>query len=321
MTPVGCHVFLTLAIVLACLMNARAEPVDWASLSADELIVKLASPTASDRAVAAQCLTQRPSSKAFDALRTILQNREESPDTLVHAIWAMQRTGDVRAAGVMEPLLLHDVDQVRADAAWALRPPYAGREAIPALRKALDDKTVGVRSRACESLGEFGDEGSVEGLLKRLEDENVGVRLEAVKALGLIGATNVADRVAQTRVEDDSQRVVVAKALLDLGDERSVDLLAAVSPVRAGQPNSPFAVLKFDPRNRPNNWRERFAEWVKVRRDGIENRRKTLFAQPEGTPGECGSAVACGGFHGVSKGSAWNSGNHRYPHKERSTDR
>src|SRR5579871_6610627 len=65
----------------------------------------------------------------------------------------------------------------------------AGKEAVPALAKALQDKNAALRERSAEVLGLIGEEakGAVPELIAALKDKSEAVRGAAADALGGIG--------------------------------------------------------------------------------------------------------------------------------------
>jgi HEAT repeat protein len=67
-----------------------------------------------------------------------------------------------------------------------------GRDASPALTRALAAERVGLRWRAAWALGKIADPATTPDLLRALEDEDIGVRWLAAEALSSIGAPALA---------------------------------------------------------------------------------------------------------------------------------
>ena len=96
-------------------------------------------------------------------------------------------------------------ERTRTQAAWALG-AIDDRSAVPALSRALADKTPAVRKQAAWALGAIDDAGGVEALVKALGDENSGVREQAAWALGAIGDSRALSALL-VALKDDSAGV------------------------------------------------------------------------------------------------------------------
>jgi HEAT repeat protein len=117
---------------------------------------------------------------------------DEDPDVREAAAMTLRRYGDLSRPAL--PALIAAVDYGELEqrdslikAIQAIAGPE-GREAVPALRKALASTNVAVRKAACEALGSMGKTAApaVAELRLRLQDDDSGVRLAASDALLVI---------------------------------------------------------------------------------------------------------------------------------------
>jgi len=265
-------------------------------MSAGELVARLSGAHSQERVLAAQELRERPSSKAFDALRRILTDKDENARVVYQAIWAMRSVADPRAEPLLQALLKHKDQQVRHSAAWALSPPLSGANSVPFLVEALKDDSASVRRRACESLGVIGDPRAAPPLAELLADQDPYVRGDAAEALGLIAAPGTAEKLLKLELKDDWTKLSVANALLDLGDLRAVERLVALTESKDTRvARNARTALRGGPRRiggrYPINWRERFekdpeglksqvAGRIPKRRAQIEKARVIVTAGP-----------------------------------------
>jgi HEAT repeat protein len=143
------------------------------------------------REVAAKGL-ERTGPAARAAVPSLLQSLKDSNELVRwESAQALGAVGaeDERVLPALSAALLDDPDDfVREGAAmglWNMGPRAVG--AVPALLKALRDRSSGVRARAAEALGPTGSAEAVPALVQALQDANSPVRWRAAQALGLIG--------------------------------------------------------------------------------------------------------------------------------------
>lgn len=148
--------------------------------------------------------------------------------------------GDVVQAFI-DGLLRHDSPDVRAGAARKLGEfgPRAGKRAIEALARALNDDDPGVRSSAALSLADFGEEviGCVDALIEALGDADDDVRSSAGVALQDIGTAAV-PALERALAHDNPLVRFEAQMLLKRGQasgEGPVGPLGRVSAEPSGQ--------------------------------------------------------------------------------------
>jgi HEAT repeat protein len=106
---------------------------------------------------------------------------------------AKQHAKETDRAAAIETLiseLSSDDDATRSRAVHHL--VALGRNASPALTRALAAERVGLRWRAAWALGKIADPATTPDLLRALEDEDIGVRWLAAEALSSIGTAALA---------------------------------------------------------------------------------------------------------------------------------
>ncbi|MHC4361397.1 MAG: HEAT repeat domain-containing protein [Planctomycetota bacterium] len=120
---------------------------------------------------------------------------------------------------------------VRAYAARRLYSP----EAVPALRKALNDRAPMVRTAAAETLGELKDTESVPALIEMLKNEHYEVTTAAIAALGSMGDSRAIKPLLEAMADGSSSIshvAGIALARIDFGALKDA-LRHQDGPVRA----------------------------------------------------------------------------------------
>ncbi|MHC4153345.1 MAG: HEAT repeat domain-containing protein [Planctomycetota bacterium] len=118
--------------------------------------------------------------------------------------------------------------------AYAARHLYS-HEALPALRKALNDKAPRVRRAAAETLGELKDTESVPALTEMLKNEHYDVTRAAIAALGSIGDLRAVNPLLEAMADGSSSirhPAGIALARIDFGTLKDA-LRHQNGPVRA----------------------------------------------------------------------------------------
>ncbi|MHC4497664.1 MAG: HEAT repeat domain-containing protein [Planctomycetota bacterium] len=132
---------------------------------------------------------------------------------------------------LIESLQTDNSAHVRAYAARQLYSP----EALPALRKALNDKAPMVRRAAAETLGELKDTESVPALIEMLKNEHYEVTTAAIAALGSIGDPRAVKPLLEAMADGSSSiryPAGIALARIDFGALKDA-LRNQNGPVRA----------------------------------------------------------------------------------------
>jgi HEAT repeat protein len=109
-----------------------------------------------------------------------------------NAAWALGALDDIRAVGVLIPLLTDTQAAVREQTAWALG-ALDDRSAVPALIAGLKDVDARVRRQAAWAAGALDDRRAVDQLIVVLRDTDRTVREQAAWALGAIGDSRSVD--------------------------------------------------------------------------------------------------------------------------------
>lgn len=94
------------------------------------------------------------------------------------------------------------------------------------LIEALSDHNSNIRGKAAELLGYLGDPCAVQPLICRLQDPEWYVRGKAVEALGSLKDSRAVDALVTIICADDKVFMLAAKALQNMNDKRSIELLA-----------------------------------------------------------------------------------------------
>ena len=139
-----------------------------------------------------------------------------APDALVAA-------GE-SALPALVSVLRHDAGPLRETAVSALA--RIGGAAVPALLRALDDRSWDVRALAVDALGQVGDPAAVPGLLRVLESDDADLRARAASALGEIGQRNALPGLIRALHDRDGVvRWWAAEALGRIGDPAAIAAL------------------------------------------------------------------------------------------------
>ena len=158
-----------------------------------------------------------------------------SPDWVVrmHAVKAVNRLGDGKAASTLVLLLQDKVPAVRDEAVSALK--NLAQAGLGPLLEALHHSDWRVRLKATEALGELGLPDAVPGLLRVLaQDPDTAIRQDAARALGKIGDGRAVEALI---VAADSERLrsCAIEALGNIGDPRALGfLLSCVKTLNPG---------------------------------------------------------------------------------------
>ncbi|MEC4675176.1 MAG: HEAT repeat domain-containing protein [Nitrospirota bacterium] len=186
-----------------------------------ELGACLRDPELSVQEAAASVLSTIADERVLDPLISALL----SPDWVVrmHAVKAVNRLRDGKAASTLVLLLQDKVPAVRDEAVSALK--NLGHASLPPLLEAIKDSDWRVRLRATEALGELGLPGAIPDLLHLLvHDPDTAIRQDSARALGKIGDEQVVDALIQAS-DEDRLRSCVIEALGGIGDRRALGFL------------------------------------------------------------------------------------------------
>jgi len=144
-------------------------------------------------------------------------------------------TPDDRSIEQLVGLLGADLPMRRADAAQALG--EKGAEALPAIRKALDDDDWRVRRAGTDALAAMPEQDAdmIPRLIELLEDENAWVRDGAVVLLGKYGdqAESAAESLSKLCVDEESWiRISAINSLKSVTKDEKILLPAAAALIR-----------------------------------------------------------------------------------------
>ena len=196
-----------------------------------ELGACLRDPELSVQEAAASVLSSIADDRVLDPLISALL----SPDWVVrmHAVKAVNRLGDGKAAGTLVLLLQDKVPAVRDEAVNALK--SLGHASLGPLLESLKDADWRVRLRVTEALGEIGFPEAIPDLLHLLaHDPDTAIRQDAARALGKIGDPVAIDALIRA-ADDERLRNCVIEALGEIGDLRALGfLLSCVKTLNPG---------------------------------------------------------------------------------------
>jgi HEAT repeat protein len=96
-----------------------------------------------------------------------------------------------------------------------------GKQAVPALIKALKHKNENVRSEAARTLGKLGDKHAVSALIEALEnDKDFFVRVLAAQALGKLGDKHAVPALTKALKDVDAVHMAAEEALEEIRNPR-----------------------------------------------------------------------------------------------------
>jgi len=186
-----------------------------------ELGACLRDPELAVQEAAASVLAKTADARVLDPLISSLL----SPDWVVrmHAVKAVGRLGDGKAAGTLVLLLQDKVPAVRDEAVGALK--TLAQASLAPLLEALKNADWRIRLRATEALGELGLPEAIPDLLLALDqDPDTAVRQDAARALGKIGNGDSVEALIHA-AEDGRLRSCAIEALGRIGDRRALGFL------------------------------------------------------------------------------------------------
>ncbi|MBM3823160.1 MAG: DUF1080 domain-containing protein [Verrucomicrobia bacterium] len=218
-----------------------------------ELITALTHPSHAVRLTAQRSLSRQGASAA-DALKSVVLDRNFSPQARIHALWALDTIEHGRVLRSHWTELLHETNAVVARQMARQLGNRRMSEAVPLLSSALVQgrADVSVRFQAATALGRIGSTEAIPFLVESLADGDLFLRHAAFRALQRIGTLHPESWKTIARGFSDAREKVregvafamrevyqaeLAKVLLDLASTRvsaparieSVRLLATLS--------------------------------------------------------------------------------------------
>jgi HEAT repeat protein len=168
------------------------------------------------RTAASDSLTRLAPEVTFDLNVQLL----DDPDTLVRrtAVRNLPRSGDPRAAALVEAALDDPAPEVREDAVLTLR-YLASPRSIDAIARTLADPHPYVRSKAAQVLGRLQAKRHAAAVAALLDDSSIVVRRIATIALGEMGERRFVESLKPLLNDPDEQiRDYAAKSIGQLED-------------------------------------------------------------------------------------------------------
>jgi len=124
--------------------------------------------------------------KDLPALLAILQDKSMDERLRVLSPYEIITRGDTATEAVL-PLLNHDDDYVREEAAWIVGELRATSAVDPLIAVLRNDSDLKVVATAAYALGEIGDARAVDPLIQGLGADDADTRLSCAKGLALLG--------------------------------------------------------------------------------------------------------------------------------------
>lgn len=149
------------------------------------------------------------------------------------AVLAVGRIAPERGATAIAALLDDSRAEMRFAALWTLS--YLGAEHSPRISAALEDEDEEVRLLAVQCLGELGDTRASDAIAGLLEDPSDSVRFVAATALAALGDARGAP-VLREALNRRDRAFPAAIGLGDLEDKDSLDALARLAKRRSRSP-------------------------------------------------------------------------------------
>jgi HEAT repeat protein len=177
------------------------------------------------RRVAVEGLSRRAAPDAIAALLASVRENHHHLGLLNSALQVLAMSDVDTLSPLVEFLNGEDAD-LRMQAALALGEQRDER-ATPALLGALEDPDANVRYHAVEALGKLRATGATDALVSIAKTRDFFLAFPALDALTRIGDARVAPRVVPL-LEDELLREAAADALGQLGNEETVEPLAAL---------------------------------------------------------------------------------------------
>jgi HEAT repeat protein len=141
-------------------------------------------------------------------------------DALVPALNALMRAGPEARPAVPALVKLIEADASFVQVIAVLTLAKVGPDAVPALRKAMDGKSMRGRELAARALGLIGDPAATPNLITALSDGEAAVRRAAIVSLRQLNARSSVGALKKALTDKDAEaRVEAAAALWQIGGD------------------------------------------------------------------------------------------------------
>ncbi len=220
---------------LSFVLNDRSRDIRCAAIEAlfqispknlSELVIPMTRDKSADvRLRAARALCVCSNEEAFEALVVLLYDVKDEVANMAAKSLSKQPTSR-----------LSDLIKLFSDNSWKIRSRAAmaitkmGRQAVEALKNAVDDEDSNIRFWAITCLGHLRDRNNTNLLISRLQDSDTGVRVAALRALREIGDPNIAPKLFEALSQPSEQvRDLVYEILKDFGTHSIPYLMDSLS--------------------------------------------------------------------------------------------
>lgn len=220
---------------LSYVLNDRSRDIRCAAIEAlfqispknlSELVIPLTKDKSADvRLRAARALSACNDDETFEALVVLLYDIKDEVANMAAKSLSKQPVGK-----------LSDLIKLFADNSWKIRSRAAmavtkmGKQAVEALKNAVDDEDSNIRFWSITCLGHLRDRNNTNLLLGCLQDSDIGVRVAALRALREIGDPNIASKLFEALSQPSEQvRDLVYEILKDFGTHSIPYLMDSLS--------------------------------------------------------------------------------------------
>ncbi len=220
---------------LSFVLNDRSRDIRCAAIEAlfqiapknlSELVIPMTRDKSADvRLRAARALSCCSDEEAFEALVVLLYDVKDEVANMAAKSLSKQPTS--RLSSLIK-LFADNSWKIRSRAAMAIT--KMGKQAVEALKIAVDDEDSNIRFWAITCLGHLRDRNNTNILLSRLQDSDTGVRVAALRALREIGDPNIASKLFEALSQPSEQvRDLVYEILKDFGTHSIPYLMDSLS--------------------------------------------------------------------------------------------
>jgi putative heme-binding domain-containing protein len=206
---------------------------------------------AEDRPAILTALGAARDPRAAGPILAVLRRHPVDAALLQSAIAAARRQGAIAAKDALANLVTEDIPPQPLAAALRAVGELELAEAVPAIRRRLDHRSVEVRAATVGALAAIGGEQAQAALISALQDADIGVQRQALNALGAHRAKAAVLALLEAYRNPETRSEAVA-ALTRMPDARALEVylggLGAKSPVERDDCRKALAAIRAEVR-------------------------------------------------------------------------